>query len=515
MGDNMKASPAAPRLLKIEEVQDNETLKEKYNQKASKLLTLLSVIIVMAASPVVYIFSYLNLISESSFWWFLIFTSAINLLIYIVSKLYIKRKETKFVIITLMFTLPFVINLVLTSQAVWTVLFVYLFLSLVYLDKNVYYLSSGLGLINLFAIIYFDPTAISESQEIAVMFILYLFAAIGGLFVATNGDKLISRMEATTTKSEKQAKNLVEVIKAAQEAIDQLNSSSNAVTHSSTSILNASNELEIAMDDIANSTSSQAEDTEEGANHVNSLGQLLKSYSSYMTELLNKTHKASELRESSKTNLVSLTENTEKSINNVEKIDGMIRSTSISVEKIEKASSEIANISEQTNLLALNASIEAARAGEEGKGFAVVAEEIRKLAEKSSRFNKDIVKVIENLTEQAQDSVIAVDTLSKITTEQLGSLSDTNDQFDSLSKALVTLEQTITLVSKVGNQMENKTEDLIEIMHSLSASSEENASTTEEISASISSTNTDLASIKEEIEAISHQIKELEKVTEK
>lgn len=216
MGDNMKASPAAPRLLKIEEVQDNETLKEKYNQKASKLLTLLSVIIVMAASPVVYIFSYLNLISESSFWWFLIFTSAINLLIYIVSKLYIKRKETKFVIITLMFTLPFVINLVLTSQAVWTVLFVYLFLSLVYLDKNVYYLSSGLGLINLFAIIYFDPTAISESQEIAVMFILYLFAAIGGLFVATNGDKLISRMEATTTKSEKQAKNLVEVIKAAQ-----------------------------------------------------------------------------------------------------------------------------------------------------------------------------------------------------------------------------------------------------------------------------------------------------------
>ncbi|OJF90897.1 methyl-accepting chemotaxis protein [Alkalibacterium sp. 20] len=341
----------------------------------------------------------------------------------------------------------------------------------------------------------------------------YIFVAVAGLFVAYNGEQLIRQMETTTDKSEIQSKELVEIIKAAQATINQLNSSSHALDDSSASIVHAFNELETAIKDIAGSTSSQAEDTENGVNRVVELGDLLGSYSKHMKELLSKTQRASGLRESSMTNLLSLTNNTEMSIENVEKIETMIRSTSVFVDKIERASAEIANISEQTNLLALNASIEAARAGEEGRGFAVVAEEIRKLAEKSARFNEEIADVIQNLIIQAQGSVGAVTTLNSITSQQQLSLSDTNKQFESLSDALITLEDVITLVSKVGDQMKVKTDDLIEIMHSLSASSEENASTTEEVSASISSTNTDLESITKEIHIISKQIKELEQVT--
>lgn len=55
------------------------------------------------------------------------------------------------------------------------------------------------------------------------------------------------------------------------------------------------------------------------------------------------------------------------------------------VEEIKVMSDSIQTISEQINLLALNAAIEAARAGEHGRGFAVVAEEVRKLAEASTK----------------------------------------------------------------------------------------------------------------------------------
>ena len=66
-------------------------------------------------------------------------------------------------------------------------------------------------------------------------------------------------------------------------------------------------------------------------------------------------------------------------------------------ESIINIVSSIQGIASQTNLLALNASIEAARAGEAGRGFAVVADEIRKLAEGSNNFARDIKTTIDEM----------------------------------------------------------------------------------------------------------------------
>ncbi|MEM9339089.1 MAG: two-component regulator propeller domain-containing protein [Bacteroidota bacterium] len=57
----------------------------------------------------------------------------------------------------------------------------------------------------------------------------------------------------------------------------------------------------------------------------------------------------------------------------------------------------------QTNILSLNASVEAQRAGTYGAGFRVIAEEVRKLADRSNDFSKEIVVLTKEGEEKTQE----------------------------------------------------------------------------------------------------------------
>lgn len=160
-----------------------------------------------------------------------------------------------------------------------------------------------------------------------------------------------------------------------------------------------------------------------------------------------------------------------------ETIEGMIRIADVvkksaqTVQALGSSSDQIGeiiqvidDIADQTNLLALNAAIEAARAGEQGRGFAVVADEVRKLAERTTKATKEIASMIKQIQK---------DTSAAVTSMELGTAE---------------VEKGKTLTEKAGDSLReiiNGSDEVVDIINMVASASQEQSAAAEQISKNI------------------------------
>lgn len=240
-----------------------------------------------------------------------------------------------------------------------------------------------------------------------------------------------------------------------------------ALTFTTSSILDGSEQVASASDEISASSQSLAEGASEQAAS-------LEETSASLEEIASMTKQNAENAISAKTLSNETREAAETgSANMVEMNLAMadIQQASNNISKIIKSIDEIAF---QTNILALNAAVEAARAGEAGAGFAVVADEVRNLAQRSAQAAKETAEKIEDSIRKSANGVA----LSSKVTESLADIVKKASQVDELIAEIATAsrEQTqgIAEVNIAVTQMDKVTQNN-------AAASEESASASEEL----------------------------------
>lgn len=291
-----------------------------------------------------------------------------------------------------------------------------------------------------------------------------------------------------------------------------LNQSSNHVHETFNEIVASSQEVSVAINEIAQGASKQSEDTEETNYRMIDLSDQIDAITALSNEMDELSNKTKATTDKGMQEVESLRDRNAETNAMNGRIQQQMESLASNIANINQIITSIQGITEQTNLLALNASIEAARAGEHGKGFAVVAEEVRKLAEQSKNETDIIKQTVDSILVNSKQTVAVIASNAELMQSQNESVQSTEVAFKDNSELSNSIASSINeLMAKLSDMLEHKNQAIMAIQ-SISAISEETAASAEQVSASAIDQQAELQKVGESINNMNEISKELQEV---
>ena len=300
------------------------------------------------------------------------------------------------------------------------------------------------------------------------------------------------------------------LIKDVQSVVWTVQQASGQVGSSTQQLMQSSDEIIGAIEEIDRGVSLQATDAQECVVQINALSDQIRTVYEYTDEISRISEDANKTITDGMEVIEDLSEKSRATVDITNAIQRDIVSLNEQTLSIGGFAEVIDEIASQTNLLSLNASIEAARAGEAGKGFAVVAQEIRKLADQSLSAAQQIGGIVQQIQAQTEQTVGAVHQAGEIVSSQSGSLEKTQDAFQQVNERVKMMAENLSRMTAGMAQIEESKKEAVSAITNISAVSEQTSANSVQVDGIAKRQKEYVEELKNTVEQLEEKAKQME-----